>query len=132
MFKKIDHIGIVVENLEEALGTYSKTLGLRCVVRREIEDVGLKIVVLELGGFFVELLEYRNLESQMVKSLRGDRKGLNHICYEVERFDEAMDWMRSEGFQLIPGFPREGVHGRIAFFVPPHSEEERIEILEVD
>ena len=131
MFKRIDHIGIVVQNLEKAMGTYAEALGLDCVRQTEIEDVGLKIAVLRAGDLFVELLEYRDQESGMVKSLKGDQKGLNHICYAVEQFDKTMERLKAEGFQLIEGFPRKGVHGRIAFFIPPHSQEERIEILEV-
>ena len=131
MFKRIDHIGIVVENLEKAMGTYAEAFGLDCVRQTEIEEVGLRIAVLRAGDLFVELLEYRDQESEMVKSLKGDQKGINHICYAVEQFDETMERLKAEGFQLIEGFPRKGVHGRIAFFIPPHSQEERIEILEV-
>jgi methylmalonyl-CoA/ethylmalonyl-CoA epimerase len=132
MIKKVDHVGIIVENLDQALKIYSNTFGLNCVERREIEDVGLRVAVLEAGKVFVELLEYRNLDSEMVKALRGDRKGLNHICYEVEQFDEVLRKLETAEFQLIPGFPRKGVRGRIAFLVPPHSPDERIEILEVE
>jgi methylmalonyl-CoA epimerase len=132
MIKKIDHVGIVVEDLDHALKIYSNLLGLKCVEKREIEDVGLKIAVLQAAEIFVELLEYRNLNSEMVKALRGDRKGLNHVCYEVEQFDEVLKRLEMEKFQLIPGFPRKGVHGRIAFLIPPHSSEERIEILEAE
>jgi methylmalonyl-CoA epimerase len=132
MIKKIDHVGIVVEDLDHALKIYSSLLGLKCVEKREIEDVGLKIAVLQAAEIFVELLEYRNLDSEMVKALRGDKKGLNHVCYEVEQFDEVLKRLEMEKFQLIPGFPRKGVHGRIAFLIPPHSPEERIEILEAE
>jgi methylmalonyl-CoA/ethylmalonyl-CoA epimerase len=132
MIKKIDHVGIVVEDLDQALKIYSNLLGLKCVEKREIEDVGLKIAVLQGAEIFIELLEYRNLNSEMVKALRGDRKGLNHVCYEVEQFDEVLKRLEMEKFQLIPGFPRKGVHGRIAFLIPPHSSEERIEILEAE
>jgi methylmalonyl-CoA epimerase len=132
MIKKIDHVGIVVEDLDHALKIYSSLLDLKCAEIREIEDVGLRIAVLQAAEIFIELLEYRNLDSEMVKALRGDKKGLNHVCYEVEQFDEVLKRLEIEKFQLIPGFPRKGVHGRIAFLIPPHSPEERIEILEAE
>ncbi len=132
MIKRIDHIGIIVEDLDKTLRIYSQSLGFKCVEIKEIEDVGLKIAVLRAGELFIELLEYRNSSAELVKALRGNLKGLNHICYEVDHFDETLRKLQAEGFQLISGFPRKGVHGRIAFFIPPHSSEERIEILEVE
>jgi hypothetical protein len=50
----------------------------------------------------------------------------------VQAFDKTMEKMKENGFVLVEGFPRKGVHGRIAFLIPPHSSEERIEILEVE
>ncbi len=131
MIKKVDHIGIVVKDLDSSLEIYSKELGFECVEIREIQEVELRIAVLQAKGIGIELLQYRNPEMEMVKALRGNLEGLNHICYEVEGFDDAMKRLMENGFKLIEGFPRKGVHGRIAFFIPPHSPEERIEILEV-
>lgn len=132
LLKKINHVGIVVKNLQEALNAYSGCLGIKVEKTAEIPDVQLKIGVLKMGEVEVELLEYGNPELPIVKSLRGDRAGLNHVCYEVERFDETMEKMKENGFVLVEGFPRKGVHGRIAFLIPPHASEERIEILEVE
>lgn len=122
----------MVKNLREALNSYSEGLDIKVERLVEIPDVQLKIGVLKIGEIEIELLEYGNPELPIVKSLRGDRAGLNHICYEVERFDEVMMDLIKKGFTLVEGFPRKGVHGRIAFFIPPHSSEERIEILEVE
>lgn len=122
----------MVKNLREALNSYSEGLDIKVERLVEIPDVQLKIGVLKIGEIEIELLEYGNPELPIVKSLRGDRAGLNHICYEVERFDEVMMDLIKKGFALVEGFPRKGVHGRIAFFIPPHSSEERIEILEVE
>lgn len=132
LLKKINHVGIVVKNLQEALNAYSGCLGIKVEKIAEIPDVQLKIGVLKMGEVEVELLEYGNPELPIAKSLRADRPGLNHICYEVEAFDKTMEKMKENGFVLIEGFPRKGVHGRIAFLIPPHSHEERIEILEVE
>jgi len=130
--KKINHVGVVVSNLQDALITYSKGLGMKVERIVEISDVQLKIGVLKMGEVEIELLEYGNPELPIAKSLRADRPGLNHICYEVEAFDKTMEKMKENGFVLVEGFPRKGVHGRIAFLIPPHSPEERIEILEVE
>jgi len=132
MFKKINHIGIVVKNLGEAIPVYSKGLGIAPEKVTEIRDVRLKIAVLRIGEVEIELLEYGNPDLPMAKALRGDQPGINHVCYEVEGFDETMEKLMAEAFSLVEGFPRKGVHGKIAFFIPPHSSEERIEILEVE
>jgi methylmalonyl-CoA/ethylmalonyl-CoA epimerase len=132
MIKKVSHIGIVVRDLREALDSYSRVLEAKTERIVEIPDVQLKIAVLKIGEIEIELLEYGNPELPIAKSLRADRPGLNHVCYEVEAFDKTMEKMKENGFVLVEGFPRKGVHGRIAFFVPPHSAEERIEILEVE
>ena len=132
LLKKINHVGIVVRNLQEALNSYSRGLGIKVDKIAEIPDVQLKIAVLKMGEVEIELLEYGNPGLPMAKSLRADRPGLNHICYEVEAFDKTMETMKENGFVVVEGFPRKGVHGRIAFFIPPHSPEERIEILGVE
>lgn len=131
MFKKINHIGIVVWNLEEATESYSKLLDLKPDQILEIPKAYLRIAIFKIGEIEVELLHYGNPLLPMVKALRGDQIGINHLCYEVEDFDHEIKRLMKDEFKLIEGFPREGVHGRIAFFIPPHSPVERIEILEV-
>jgi len=132
MFKKINHIGIVVKSLEEAIPVYSKGLGIVPEKVAEIKDVQLKVAVLRIGEVEIELLEYGNPDLPIAKALRGNQPGINHICYEVEQFDKTMANLVAQGFSLVEGFPRKGVHGKIAFFIPPHSPVERMEILEVE
>ena len=129
MLKKINHIGVVVEDLERALESYSKGLGVMVEKIVEIADVELKVGIINVGDVQIELLEYNNPELPIVRALLGDRTGFNHICYEVEDFDGAIRQLRQNGFEVVEGFPRKGVHGTIAFLVPPHSSAERIEIL---
>jgi len=129
--KKVNHIGIVVKDLQEALKAYTKGLGIELEQVVEIPDVRLRVGVLKLGEMEIELLQYEDPNLPMIRVLRGDQFGINHLCYEVKQFDRTMERLVTKGFKLIEGFPRKGVHGRIAFFIPPHSQEERIEILEV-
>jgi methylmalonyl-CoA/ethylmalonyl-CoA epimerase len=132
MFKKINHIGIVVKSLEKAIPIYSKGLGIAPEKITEIKDVQLKVAVLRIGEVEIELLEYGNPDLPIARALRGNQPGINHICYEVEQFDKTMANLVAQGFKLVEGFPRKGVHGKIAFFIPPHSPAERMEILEVE
>ena len=132
MIKKIDHIGIVVKDLNRMMEIYSKSLGLEFVEIREFKDVPLKVAVYRTGEILVELLEYGKPDAEPARTLRGNQEGLNHVCYEVDRFDETMKKLQETGFQLIPGFPRGGVHGKIAFFNPPPPSRELIEILTME
>lgn len=122
----------MVRDFQEAVTLYSSGLGMGLDKTVEISDVQLKIGIFKIGEIEIELLHYENSELPVVKALRGGQPGVNHICYEVEGFEDAMKRLLENGFKLIEGFPRKGVHGRIAFFIPPHSSEERIEILEVE
>ncbi len=122
----------MVKNLGEAISVYCKGLGIATEKVTEIKDVQLKIAVLRIGEVEIELLEYGNPDLPIAKALRGNQPGINHVCYEVDRFDQTMEKLMTTGFSLVEGFPRKGVHGKIAFFIPPHSPEERIEILEVE
>lgn len=132
MVKRINHIGIVVRSLEEAVPIYSKGLGIAPERITEIQDVQLRVAVLKIGELEIELLEYGNPDHPIAKALRANQPGINHICYEVEPFDATMENLLTQGFSLVEGFPRKGVHGKIAFFIPPHAPSERLEILEAE
>lgn len=132
MIKKLDHIAIVVKDLGRAMGSYSKGLCMETEKILEIPEVQMRIGILRVGTIKIELLEFGSPDLPTVKATGGDRVGLNHVCYEVNNLEVAICRMESEGFKLIEGFPRKGIHGRIAFLIPPHASEERIEILEAE
>ena len=117
MFKKINHIGIVVKSLEEAIPTYSKGLGIAPEKVAEIKDVQLKVAVLRIGEVEIELLEYGNPDLPIAKALRGNQPGINHICYEVEQFDKTMANLVARGFCLWRAFREKGstVKSRFSF-----------------
>lgn len=129
--KRMNHVGIVVKNLDEALDAYTRAFGIEVEKTLEVSDLQLRIGILKIGAMEIELLHYQNPDHPLVKRLQTDRMGIHHICYEVENFEEALRALQAEGFKLVEGFPRKGGHGRIAFLIPPYSLEERIEILEV-
>jgi len=132
LFKRVNHVGIVVRDLSESLKAYSVGFGSGAAKIVEIPDAQLRVGVLEANNVEVELLEYQNPALPLVKLLKGDRVGLNHVCYEVEEMEKALKKLEKKGFKIIEGFPRKGVHGKIAFLIPPHTVEERIEILELE
>ena len=130
LLKKIDHIGIVVSDLEEAVAAYSRGLGIDVERRAEVPAIRLKIAILRVGELEIELLQYEDPDHPLVKSLNVRQAGLHHIGYAVEGFDEVLDSLRANGCVVLEGFPRKGIFGKIAFIAPPHSAQERIEIIE--
>jgi methylmalonyl-CoA epimerase len=130
--KKMNHVGIVVRNLDEALEAYSRGFGVEVEKTMEVPNIQLKIGILRIGGMEIELLHYQNPDHPLVKPLQADRMGIHHLCYEVENIEEALETLQTKGFKLVEGFPRKGAHGKIAFLISPHSTEEKIEILETE
>jgi methylmalonyl-CoA/ethylmalonyl-CoA epimerase len=130
LLKKVDHIGIVVRDLDEAVAAYSKGLGIEVERRAEVPAIQLKIAILKVGGMEIELLQYQDPEHPLVRSLNVQQPGLHHIGYAVEGLEGVLDALRANGCVVLEGFPRKGIFGKIAFLAPPHSSQERIEIIE--
>jgi len=132
MIRNIGHIGVMVKDLDQAIESYTKGLGMILEKRTENPDLKLRVGILRMGPLEIELLEFKDPELSIPKAIRADRPGLNHLCFEVHRLDASLKELEARGFRVVDGFPRQGVHGRIAFVIPPHAPEERIELLEVE
>jgi methylmalonyl-CoA/ethylmalonyl-CoA epimerase len=130
--QKFGHIGIMVNDLDRAIESYTNGLGIVLERRMETPDLKLRIGILRMGPLEIELLEFKDPELPIPKAIRAGKPGLSHLCFEVRRLDESLKELEARGFRLVEGFPRKGVHGRIAFVIPPHAPEERIELLEVE
>jgi len=131
MVRNINHIGIMVKDLDRAIESYTQGLGVVLEKRMENPDLKLRIGILRMGPLEIELLEFKDPELPIPKAIRADKPGLSHLCFEVTHLDKTIKDLEAKGFQLVEGFPRQGAHGRIAFMSPPHAPEERMELLEV-
>ncbi len=131
MVKNISHIGIVVKDLDQAIELYTKGLGMTLDQKKENPELKLRIGLLKIGPFEIELLEFKDPDLPVPKAIRAGRPGLSHFCLEVSQLDDTIRDLKNKGFNLVEGFPRQGSHGRIAFVSPPHAPEERIELVEV-
>lgn len=87
MIKKIDHIGIAVESIEQALDFYQKKLGLPPSPIEEIPTEKVKVVLLKVGESRIELLEPTSPESPVAKFLQKRKPGIHHIAFEVDHLD---------------------------------------------
>ncbi len=111
----IDHIGIIVRDLEKALSLFTEVFGVKQAQIRELPDVGLRIGYLEAENVDIELIEYLSEGESFGRSVMGSIAGLNHISFLEEDLEGTLDRCRSIGAKVKLGFPREGGKGLIAF-----------------
>lgn len=130
MMKKIDHIGIVVHNIEEALQVYEEALGLELNDVKEVPEQGVRVAFLPVGESELELVEPLTAEGGIAKFLEKRGEGLHHICFEVADIEAALQDLAAKGVRLIDEQPRQGAHGRVAFLHPKSAHGVLIELIE--
>lgn len=121
MIKRIDHIGIVVADIEEALRVYSKALGLVVAEIQERPDLGATIAFVPIGEGEIELVQPVSSDSDAAKFLEKRGEGIHHICLEVDDIEESLADLRGKGLELIDEVPRIGPKGERFAFIHPKS-----------
>jgi methylmalonyl-CoA epimerase len=119
--KRIDHIAIIVRNIEQALGFYRDVLGLVPRAIQEVPTEQVRIAFLPLGGpggSELELIEPLDPTSSLARFLEKRGEGLHHICLEVENSESALGELQARGAPLLDTQPRPAAEGR-AFFIHP-------------
>ena len=116
---KLDHIGIAVKNMDEALAFYRETLGIDSVGTEVIEEQKVKVAFLPLGDTELELLESTAPDGPVAKFIEKRGEGIQHIALRVESIEEALGELKEKGFKLIDQQPRYGAgNAKIAFLHP--------------
>jgi methylmalonyl-CoA/ethylmalonyl-CoA epimerase len=119
VFGRIDHIGVAVEDLDEAITLYSQKFQMREQHRETVEEQGVEAVLLEIGEGHVELLSPLGPETAVGRFLEKSGPGLHHVAYATEDIDSALESVRSAGLRLIDEEPRTGIrNSRVAFLHP--------------
>lgn len=118
MLRKIHHVGIVVDNLEQAMSFWRDLLGLSLVKTAVVQDQGVKAALLKAGQSEIELLEPLTAESGVGRFLSRRGGGLHHVCFETENVEAELSRARTKGIQLIDQQPRPGLAGMICFLHP--------------
>jgi methylmalonyl-CoA epimerase len=131
MIKKIDHIGVVVHDIKEALKVYQQALGLTLAKIQERPDQAVTIAFLPTGESEIELVQPVASDSGVAKFLQKRGEGIHHICLEVDDIEETLADLREKGLQLIDEMPRTGPGGeRFAFIHPKSTHGVLIELYE--
>ncbi|HET9102301.1 MAG TPA: methylmalonyl-CoA epimerase [Solirubrobacteraceae bacterium] len=119
MLSAIDHVGIAVASIDDALALYRDALAMPLVHRETVSEQGVDAALLDVGDGHIELLEPLGPETTVGKFLARNGAGLHHVAYRVADIDAALDAARRAGLRLIDETPRTGIRGsRVAFLHP--------------
>jgi len=119
VFGRIDHIGVAVEDLDEAIRLYGERLGMPLQHRETVEEQGVEAVLLGVGESHVELLRPLGPDTAVGKFLARSGPGLHHVAYGTDDIESALAAVRDAGLALIDEQPRVGIRGsRVAFLHP--------------
>lgn len=117
----LDHIGIAVADLEEALKFYRDALGLDVEPPEEVAAQGVRAHFIPTGEAALELLEATRADSSIGKYLAKRGPGLHHITLRVDDIRAALAQLAAKGIRLIDVEPRQGAHGSLVAFIHPSS-----------
>ncbi len=117
----IEHIGIAVKSLDEAIPFYEKVLGLKCYLVEEVKDQNVKTAFFRIGQTKIELLESTDSEGPVGKFIGNRGEGVHHIAFAVENVSEALKKAEENGVQLIDHKTRKGAEGLNIGFLHPKS-----------
>ena len=129
---QIDHVGIAVSDLEEAVEHYRRTFGIEPAHRERMDDQGVEEVLFAVGESYVQLLGALGSQTPVGRFLERRGPGVHHVAYRVESVADALDDLRANGVPLVDEEPRAGSRGtRIAFVHPRGVGGVLVELVEV-
>lgn len=118
---KIEHLGIAVSNLQEAIPYWENVLGLKCYNIEEVADQKVRTAFFMVGETKIELLEPTSPESTVAKFIETRGEGFHHVAYAVEDIEGALAEAEAKGVRLIDKTPRKGAEGLTIAFLHPKS-----------
>jgi methylmalonyl-CoA/ethylmalonyl-CoA epimerase len=117
----IEHIGIAVKSLEEAIPFYEKVLGLECYAVEEVVEQKVKTAFFMVGDTKIELLESTDPEGPIGKFVAKTGGGMHHMAFAVEDVQQALNDVQEAGCEVIDKTPRNGAEGLKIGFLHPKS-----------
>ena len=117
----IEHIGIAVDNLKEAIKYYEEALGLKCYSIEEVADQKVKTAFFMVGQTKIELLESTSEDGPIGKYISKKGQGIHHIAFAVKDTNEALKVAESRGVKLVDKVARRGAEGLDIGFLHPKS-----------
>ena len=121
MLKKMDHVAIAVNNLEEAAKFYQNVMGLTLTGVEVVTAQKTKVGFLKIGEVHIELVQPAEHDSPLVKFLETKGQGIHHICFEVDDVEAEVKKYLEKGAIMVDQKPRPGAHNTKVAFVHPKS-----------
>ncbi|MEE9513666.1 MAG: methylmalonyl-CoA epimerase [Anaerolineales bacterium] len=119
--KRINHIAIVVEEIDDALHFWRDALGLKVSHIVEVPDQDSVVAFLPIGNMEIELVKSTSEESGVARYLKKRGPGFHHICFEVDDIEATLESLKASGVRLINNEPIIGTSGKRVAFVHPES-----------
>lgn len=123
MFRKIEHLGIAVENIEKSLAVYEALIGETSYKTEIVESEFVKTAFIRVGESKIELLEATDPTSPIAKFLEKKGKGFHHVAFEVDDIEQEILRLQKLGFELIHQSPKSGADNKLIAFLHPKSTE---------
>ncbi|MBM4762216.1 methylmalonyl-CoA epimerase [Bacillus sp. B15-48] len=131
MIKKVDHIGVAVKSIEEALPFYTDVLQLELLGIEKVESEKLKVAFLKVGESKIELLEATSPESAVAKFIEKRGEGIHHIALGVDSIQDRINEMKEKGIRMIQDEPKIGAgNAKVAFMHPKSTGSVLFELCE--
>lgn len=121
MIQSIDHLGIAVRSLDEAVPYYEKALGLACLGREEVASQRVRTAFFDVGGVHLELLEPTSDDSPIAKFIADRGEGIHHIAFRTDDIEAQLKQASDSGVRLIHEKPFDGAAGKLVAFLHPKS-----------
>jgi methylmalonyl-CoA/ethylmalonyl-CoA epimerase len=121
MIKKVDHIGIAVNSIEDVLPFYTEILKIKLLRIEEVKTQLVKVAFLDAGETKLELLEPTSHESVIAKYIKNNGQGIHHIALSVESIEERIRELHKNGIKMIDPHPRKGADWADIAFIHPKS-----------
>jgi methylmalonyl-CoA/ethylmalonyl-CoA epimerase len=121
MFDRIDHVGVAVADLGDAISLYEGSLEMPLVHRETVDEQGVEAALLDIGDGHVELLRPLGPETPVGRFIARSGPGLHHVAYRVADIDAALERLAAAGIELIDETARVGIRGSRVAFLHPRS-----------
>jgi methylmalonyl-CoA/ethylmalonyl-CoA epimerase len=121
ILRRIDHIGIAVDDLERAIAFYRDTYGIVDWERIELPERHMSVAVCHVGDAMLELITPTSEEAAFARFLREKGEGVHHIAYEVDDVETALRTVEGRGIRLVDAHGRPGIHETCVAFLHPKA-----------
>jgi len=130
MIKKVNHIGIAVNSIEDAVKLYTDVLGLKVREIEIVQEQKVRTAIIPVGESKIELIESTDPKGPIAKHIERRGEGLHHLALEVSDIQSALETLRKKGISLVDEKPRRGVESTKIAFLHPKGTRVLIELVE--